>query len=68
MDLLFQAIFVAAVLGLIVWFQHMIKKEFGITELSWKMTIITWLAAIGVPTALIGLLSSILKILMWMFV
>jgi len=60
--------YIALVMGLVYWFRRILEKQHGITDLSWKMTLIVYCAAFGLPSVVVALLSIIMKILVFIFV
>lgn len=57
--------FLGSILGLVYLYQWVIRKETGVDELSWNMTLISILAAFGTPSAMLGILSFLIKAATW---
>jgi len=55
-------------MGLVFWFRRILEKEYGITELNWKMTLIVYCAAFGVPGVILALITFLLRIILFIFV
>lgn len=68
MELIYFLIYIAIIMGLVFWFRRILEKEYGITELNWKMTLIVYCAAFGVPGVILALITFLLRIILFIFV
>ena len=68
MELFYFGIYIAVIVFLVFWFQNILKKETGQTDLNWKLTFISYLAAFGLPGAVVGAISFLLRIVLYILV
>jgi hypothetical protein len=68
LEIILFLLYIALVMGLVYWFRRILEKQHGITDLSWKMTLIVYCAAFGLPSVVVALLSIIMKVLVFIFV
>jgi hypothetical protein len=62
MELIYFLLYIALVMALVFWFRRILERDHGITELNWKMTLMVYCAAFGVPSVVLALLSILIKI------
>lgn len=66
LEIILFLLYIALVMGLVYWFRRILEKQYGITNLTWKMTMIVYCAAFGLPSVVLALLSILAKIGLWM--
>jgi len=65
MEMLLFLLYIVMIVALALWFEHILKKEAGLTDLNWKMTVLVYSAAFGLPSIVVGLLSLLLKAILF---
>lgn len=67
MEILLLITFVLLVLFIDSRYTKWVVEDLGVSEdkLTWRIKIVIFMAALGTPTVIVGILVWVLKVLMW---